>query len=162
MDPEIAALREELARAQERALQAEAALPHLLGLGQSTVNELLDDARSRAAAIMAEAEESLAAREVALKRERNKLEALYMAIAAEAAALENLRKNTEVEVSESVDDAAPPDLDGLTSIPSTNGFAKAWNQQDDPSQLEAFTRFLEGDAEGLDPGRRWIIDKPES
>lgn len=189
---EVTALREELARAKERALQAEAALPHLLGLGQTTVNELLDDARHRAANILAKAQEQLEQREAALERERQELETLYMAIAAEAAALENLRRTLATEGIEVPAEPAPrpsiispssslessssaasssasaaessldgSSLDELGSIPATSGFAKAWEQDDDVSMREAFARFFDGDDDGIDPSRRWIMDESD-
>lgn len=92
---ELVELRRRLEEAERRALDAEGALPHLLALGQRTVNGLLGDARARGRAIIEEAREQ-AAREIAAERralaeEAAELDALRMAVAAEAMGLEQIR-----------------------------------------------------------------------
>lgn len=96
---ELAELRERLAAAERRAVDAEEALPHLLALGQRTVNGLLSDARARGREIIEDARQA-ASREIeherrALARESAELDALRMAVAAEAMGLEQIRKELE-------------------------------------------------------------------
>jgi hypothetical protein len=96
---ELAELRERLAEAEKRAEEAEAALPHLLGLGQRTVNGLLGDARARGREIIEEAKAQAAleaehARQ-ALALEAAELDSLRMAVACEAMGLEQVRAELE-------------------------------------------------------------------
>ncbi|QGG96662.1 ATP synthase subunit B family protein [Actinomarinicola tropica] len=97
------ALRARLADAERRAREAERALPHLLGLGQSTVNGLLDDARARGRDIIEaarrQAEQELGAQRDEVRRETRELDALRMAVAAEAMGLEEIRAELHRRVS---------------------------------------------------------------
>jgi hypothetical protein len=99
---ELAELRERLAAAEKRAADAEEALPHLLALGQRTVNGLLNDARARGRQIIedARAQAALEAAEErkALEREAGELDALRMAVACEAMGLEQVRAELEAGV----------------------------------------------------------------
>lgn len=96
---ELAELRRLLAEAERRAEDAEAALPHLLALGQRTVNGLLSDARARGRQIIeearAEAMVEIDREREALVRESRELDALRMAVAAEAMGLEQVRRELE-------------------------------------------------------------------
>ena len=99
---DLAELRQRLAEAERRAEDAESALPHLLDLGQRTVNGLLSDARARGRQIIDEAREQ-AARELEAEREAvvaeaSELDALRMAVAAEAMGLEQIRNELEASV----------------------------------------------------------------
>lgn len=100
---EIDDLRARLATAERRARDAETALPHLLGLGQNTVNGLLDDARARGRQIIdgarTQAEAELAAERAAVRQEARDLEALRMAVAAEAMGLEEIRAELQRRIS---------------------------------------------------------------
>ena len=96
---EVAELRRRLDEAERRAADAEEALPHLLALGQRTVNGLLSDARARGRQIIEDAREQ-AAKEIeaerrALAQEAFELDALRMAVAAEAMGLEQVRAELE-------------------------------------------------------------------
>ena len=101
---ELEELRERLAEAERRAEEAEAALPHLLALGQRTVNGLLNDARARGRQIIeearAQAEVEAAEARKALEREASELDALRMAVACEAMGLESVRNELEARVKE--------------------------------------------------------------
>lgn len=92
---EIASLREELAVAEHRADDAENALPQLMELGQRTVDGLLNDARRRGREIIqtarAQAETELGEQRDDIRREAKELDALRMAVAAEAMGLEQIR-----------------------------------------------------------------------
>lgn len=100
---EIDELKERVAHAERRAREAERALPHLLGLGQATVNGLLDDARARGREIIESArrhaEAELGAQRDEVRREARELEALRMAVAAEAMGLEEIRAELHRRVS---------------------------------------------------------------
>lgn len=95
----IAELREELAEAERRAADAEAALPHLLALGQRTVNGLLSDARARGRQIIEDAKvqaaDEIQAQRDEVAREAKELDTLRMAVAAEAMGLEETRRELE-------------------------------------------------------------------
>ncbi len=99
---EIAELRQRLADAEHRAASAEEALPHLLALGQRTVNGLLSDARSRGRRIIEEArvqaERELEAERRAVETEAAELDSLRMAVAAEAMGLEQIRHELEAAI----------------------------------------------------------------
>lgn len=99
---EVAELKRRLAEAERRAESAEEALPHLLALGQRTVNGLLSDARSRGRRIIeearVEAERELEAERRAVQAEGAELEALRMAVAAEAMGLEQVRQELEAAI----------------------------------------------------------------
>ncbi|MBK5222051.1 MAG: hypothetical protein JJE52_04085 [Acidimicrobiia bacterium] len=103
LSAEIDDLRQRLAAAEKRAAEAETALPHLLALGQRTVNGLLDDARARAKQIIDAARErthdELTAQRELVRRESTELQALRMAVAAEAASLEELRADLQRRIS---------------------------------------------------------------
>lgn len=96
---ELAELRQRLAETERRAEDAEAALPHLLALGQRTVNGLLSDARARWRQIIDEARVAalveIDREREALAREGRELDALRMAVAAEAMGLEQIRRELE-------------------------------------------------------------------
>lgn len=99
---EVSELRERLDDAERRAADAEQALPHLLALGQRTVNSLLTDARERSRRIIDEARQQAATeirteREL-LAKESTELDALRMAVAAEAMGLEMVREELEAAV----------------------------------------------------------------
>ncbi|MGY6501516.1 MAG: hypothetical protein ACXIVQ_11580 [Acidimicrobiales bacterium] len=95
----VAELREQLEEAQRRAHDAEAALPHLLALGQRTVNSLLTDARTRGRQIIedakAQAADEIQAQRDEVAREARELDSLRMAVAAEAMGLEQTRRELE-------------------------------------------------------------------
>jgi hypothetical protein len=101
---ELEELRERLAEAEKRAEEAEAALPHLLALGQRTVNGLLNDARARGRQIIeearAQAEREAEEARTALQKEAAELDALRMAVACEAMGLEAVRNELEARVRE--------------------------------------------------------------
>ena len=96
---EIAELRTKLAAAEERAAEAENALPHLMGLGQRTVDGLLNDARRRGREIIeaarVRADEEFSARRQEMQSEGRELDALRMAVAAEAMGLELIRSELQ-------------------------------------------------------------------
>lgn len=190
---EIAELRERLAVAEQRADAAEEALPHLLALGQRTVNGLLSDARARGREII---EEARAAAQIEVEREREaqrresrELDALRMAVAAEAMGLEQIRRELEAasaapqlaavpaaEGGSSPDPQAnllppPPspaalDAVGMGSSQSaakdapTRRFADAWAQGEDDMMAEAFDRFFQAEI-ARDPHRDSVVD-PEA
>jgi hypothetical protein len=99
---EITTLRERLADAERRAADAEEALPHLLALGQRTVNGLLSDARARGRQIIEEARDKaqveLETERRALAAEAAELDALRLAVACEAMGLEQIRNELEASV----------------------------------------------------------------
>lgn len=117
---EVEDLTERLAVAERRAREAEMALPHLLGLGQRTVNGLLNDARARGRQIIDAAREQavaeMGAEREAMRREARDLEALRMAVAAEAMGLEEIRAELQRRISMSAAEmarvAAHPQLMG--------------------------------------------------
>ena len=99
---ELADLKERLAEAERRAEDAEAALPHLLALGQRTVNGLLSDARLRSRQIIEDARQQatleLENERLALQREASELDALRLAVACEAMGLEQIRNELEAGI----------------------------------------------------------------
>jgi hypothetical protein len=105
---EITILREQLAAAETRADEAEHALPHLMELGQRTVDGLLNDARRRGREIIlaarAEAESELSERRAEVRRDSNELDALRMAVAAEAMGLEQVRSELQRRIALSADE----------------------------------------------------------
>lgn len=102
---EVAELRERLAAAEKRAEEAESALPHLMELGQKTVDGLLNDARRRGREIIEasrlRAEEEFAATRDEVRKEARELDALRMAVAAEAMGLEQIRAELQRRISSS-------------------------------------------------------------
>jgi hypothetical protein len=105
---EIADLREKLAAAELRASEAENALPHLMELGQRTVDGLLTDARRRGREIIEasrrKADEEFAAEREEMRRETKELDSLRMAVAAEAMGLESVRAELQRRISRSADE----------------------------------------------------------
>lgn len=102
---EIADLRAQLADAEHRASDAENALPHLMELGQRTVDGLLNDARRRGREIIEasrrQAEAELSEQRDEVRREALELDALRMAVAAEAMGLEQVRAELQRRISRS-------------------------------------------------------------
>lgn len=191
---EIAQLRERLAEAEQRAEAAEEALPHLLALGQRTVNGLLSDARARGRDIIEEARVAAQAEvereREALRRESRELDALRMAVAAEAMGLEQIRRELEAVsaapqlnagpaavLPASADPRAnllppppsPADLDAV-GMGNTSGsandspsrrFADAWAEGEDDMMAEAFDRFFQAEI-ARDPMRDSVVDPDPS
>lgn len=102
---EIADLREKLLAAELRADEAENALPHLMELGQRTVDGLLGDARRRGREIIEasreQADAELGHQRDEVRREAKELDALRMAVAAEAMGLEQVRSELQRRISRS-------------------------------------------------------------
>ena len=105
---EIAELRERLAAAEMRATEAENALPHLMELGQRTVDGLLSDARRRGREIIEasrrKADDEFAEQREEMRRETKELDSLRMAVAAEAMGLESVRAELQRRISRSADE----------------------------------------------------------
>lgn len=105
---EIAQLREQLAAAEMRATEAENALPHLMELGQRTVDGLLSDARRRGREIIEasrrQADDEFAEQREEMRRETKELDSLRMAVAAEAMGLESVRAELQRRISRSADE----------------------------------------------------------
>ncbi len=188
---ELAELRQQLAEAERRAEDAEAALPHLLALGQRTVNGLLSDARARGRQIIDEARAAalveIDREREALAREGRELDALRMAVAAEAMGLEQVRRELEAATAAkglAAGETKPPttpaladpraallppppspaDLDSVgmgVSSPSTPNpsrrFAEAWAEGEDEMMAEAFDRFFQAEIE-RDPQRDAAVE----
>jgi hypothetical protein len=134
---ELAELRERLAEAEQRAVDAEAALPHLLALGQRTVNGLLSDARARGREIIDEARAQAAleaeAARVALEIEAKELDALRMAVACEAMGLEQVRTELEAGIAALQLGAGDP----AGARPSRELAAAASDGDETPTDLES-------------------------
>jgi hypothetical protein len=130
---ELAELRERLAESERRAADAEAALPHLLALGQRTVNGLLNDARTRGRQIIEEARAQAA---VEMERERQalaleaaELDALRMAVACEAMGLEQVRAELEAGLAAlQLHASADVPSDGARELPAASAVARAPDQ----------------------------------
>ena len=138
---ELAELRERLAEAERRADDAEGALPHLLALGQRTVNGLLSDARARGRQIIEEAREA-AALEIeherrALSREAAELDALRMAVAAEAMGLEQIRNELEAGVVSRQLGAGAPALPAPHAAPAADPRAALLPPPPSPADLDS-------------------------
>lgn len=187
---ELAELRERLQAAEQRAEAAEEALPHLLALGQRTVNGLLSDARARGREIIeqarAEARRETEREREALQRESRELDALRMAVAAEAMGLEQVRRELDAAVAEAQLESGPitgrlgagddhraaqlpppptsADLDAVGMTPQRSSpespsrrFAEAWAEGEDEMMAEAFDRFFQAEIE-RDPQRDAALD----
>jgi len=185
---EVEELRARLAEAQQRAEVAESALPELLALGRKTADALVEDAQRRSEAMIEDARLRAIAelddqrREV--RREAKELEALRLAVAAEAMGLEQIRSELQHRVSVSAAELARiaghpgllggaplrlpegglPELEavgredsGVVANPSPQ-FAAAWTGEEGDD--DAFERFLQGDEYG-DPSRDWILGGSE-
>jgi hypothetical protein len=102
---ELTDLRAQLAAAEQRAVEAENALPHLMELGQRTVDGLLNDARRRGREIIEtsrrQAEAELGSQRDEVRREAKELDSLRMAVAAEAMGLEQVRAELQRRISRS-------------------------------------------------------------
>lgn len=187
---EIAELREQLAAAEQRADAAEEALPHLLALGQRTVNGLLSDARARGRDIIEEARAAalveIEREREALRRENRELDALRMAVAAEAMGLEQIRRELEASSSPQLTAGPVSSRPGALSDPRANllppppspaeldavgmgstenspqgspsrRFAEAWAEGEDEMMTEAFDRFFQAEI-ARDPQRDAAVD----
>ena len=102
---ELTDLRRQLAASENRAADAENALPHLMELGQRTVDGLLNDARRRGREIIEssrrQAADELGGQRDEVRREIKELDSLRMAVAAEAMGLEQVRAELQRRISRS-------------------------------------------------------------
>lgn len=179
---EVDELRAALRAAEARAEEAEQAMPALLALGRRTADALLQDARQRAEGLLVEAREraeaELGRQRRDVRREAKELEALRLAVAAEAMGLERIRAELQRRLSASAGELArlatdptllageplrlePVTVDELSRAPSTPRALPA--ATDDTVDLAAPSprprRFDEAWAAGEDPESEAAFDR---